>query len=180
MEDVHILRDLFDEKIIRIINVFIKNPEKQFYLSEVSKLSGINVSTTFRTLNKFLEQGFVKTVVIGKVRLYQLERNEKTSALFKFLKKEESSATDEFLNKIKEFPRIKKIIEDSKSDFRANYLIVGDFIPVDRIERMANEIKIKHKFIITFAVISESQFEALRNYGGNKFSNKLVFERKSK
>jgi Fe2+ or Zn2+ uptake regulation protein len=178
MEDIHILRDLFDEKIIRIINVFIKYPEKQFYLSEVSKLSGINISTTFRTLNRFLEQGFVKTIVVGKVRLYQLERNDKTSALLKFLRKEETSATDEFLNKIKEYSRIKKIIEETKTDFRANYLIVGDFIPSERIERIANEIKAKHKFIITFAVISESQFEALKNYGGNKFSNKIIFDKK--
>ena len=82
---MEILNDLFDEKLIKIINIFLDSPEKRFCLTDISNLSRINVSTTFRILNKLVEKKIIKTIIIGKVRIYQLEANDKVFSLRKFV-----------------------------------------------------------------------------------------------
>ncbi|MBD3252415.1 hypothetical protein GF386_01660, partial [Candidatus Pacearchaeota archaeon] len=110
---MEILKDLFDEKILETINLFLDNPEKRFSLTDVSGLTKVNIATTFRILNKLTNKNFIKTILIGKIRVYQLEKNEKTLALTRFLKKDENPLHD-FIAKTTTHPRIKKIILESR------------------------------------------------------------------
>ena len=173
---MEILRDLFDEKIISIINLFLDNPEKRFSLTDIAKLSKVNVATTFRILNKLIEKKFIKTIVIGKIRVYQLEKNEKTLALSKLLKKEETPL-HEFIDKLKEFPRIKKIILDTKGKDNAKVIIVGNFLPVHKIEKITEEIKNQYNFKINFVEISENQYENLKNFQSFDLERKIIWQR---
>ena len=177
MENLNILKDLFDEKVIGIMNIFINNPEKQFYLSELSKLSRINISTTFRILNKLSEQGFLKMVVIGKVKMYQMDGNEKTRALVNFLKKGKEDPLDIFIEKIKTNPRVKIIIQESKTPNEAKILIVGDYLSKEKLQKTAEEIKEKYNFRISFAEIFESQFNDLKNFHNYGFEKKIIWKR---
>jgi cobalamin biosynthesis Co2+ chelatase CbiK len=177
MENLNLLKGLFDEKIINIMGVFIKNPYKQFSLSEVAEKAGINVSTTFRVLNKLSEQGFLKVIMIGKIKIYQLERNDKTYAFTKLIKMDDEDPLEIFIERVKSNPRIKMIILESKSVNEAKVLIVGDYIPKDRIQKISDEIKEKHKFKIIFAEIFESQFEDLKDFQNYGLKNKIVWKR---
>ncbi len=177
-DDIIILKELFDEKIIKIIEVFIKHPEKKFYLSEVAALSGINISTTFRILKKLESQKFIKTTIIGKIRFYQLEKGEKVNALLKFLRKEKEDPFQEFLEKLVEYPSVKKVVLESKGAKEARILVVGDYYPLNRIERIKNEIEKKYGFKIKYVRISEEQFNGLKELGDYSLDKKIIWERK--
>jgi len=172
-----VLRDLFDERIIEIINLFIRNPEKQYSLSEVANTTKINITTTFRILNKLVSKNYVKATVIGKIRVYQLEKNEKTRNLLGFLKKE-GDPLQKFVEEISPHPRIKKIVLESKDGSNAKILMVGDFLPTDKINKLINQIKDKHKFNITFVEISEKQYEGLKNFKNYNLERKIIWDRK--
>lgn len=178
MEKMNILRELFDEKIVRTINLFLKYPEKQFYLTEVSKLSKVNVSTSLRILAKLVSQGFIKTVSIGKVRLYQLEKSEKTHELMRVLKSEDKSPLEEFIEKITESPRVKKIILESRKLNSAKVIIVGDYFSKERINKVCEDIKRKYNFGISFVEISEGQYAGLKNFEAYSLDKKILWERK--
>ena len=178
MDETAILKELFDEKILKVLDALIANPEKKFYLSEISSITGVNISTAFRILNKLIEQQFVKMITMGKIRFYQFNKNEKTLSLLKMLKKEEVPM-QEFIEKIKMHPRVKKVILESSGKKEANVIIVGDFLPQDRISKISDEIKMKYDFKINAVEISEKQFESLRKFGHYEFDNKIIFERKS-
>lgn len=173
---MEILKDLFDEKIIKIINLFLNNPEKKYFLTDVSKLSQVNITTTFRILNKLAEKGFLKTAVIGKVRFYQLDKNEKTKELMKLLRKEEGPI-QKFVDSISFHPRIKKIILESKEDNSAKLIIVGEFLPIEKINKAIEEIKIKQNFKISYVEISESQFIKLKEFKNYNLEEKIIWER---
>jgi hypothetical protein len=158
MQDMEILKDLFDEKIIVVVNLFMENPEKQFYLTEVSNKTKVNVATTFRILNKLVSQGFIKAEVIGKIRLYKLEKGEKVRALMKLLRTEESPV-QEFVDKISVHPRVKKIILEVSENNSAKILVVGDFLPQEKINKVLEEIKNNRNFKIECVEISENQYE---------------------
>ena len=173
---MEILKDLFDEKIIKIIDIFLENPTKRFNLTEIANKSRINVATTSRILTKLIEKRFIKETIIGKIRIYQWARNEKTLALTKLLKKDNSPLQD-FINEVSLHPRIKKIILESKQKENAKLLIVGSFIPTEKINKLCKKIKNKEKFTIHFVEISESQYENLKNFKTYDLENKIIWKR---
>jgi sugar-specific transcriptional regulator TrmB len=177
VENLSVLKDLLDEKVIRIMNLFIDNPSRQLYLSEISNLSKINVSTTFRVLNRLANQGFLKVVLIGKVKMYQLEKNDKTHTLVKFLRKEKDSPLDAFIEKIKVDSSIRSIILESRSPNEAKLLIVGDSIPKEKIQKVVNDIREEYNYKIVFVGIFESQFEELKHFENYDLSKKIVWKR---
>ncbi|OGJ21312.1 hypothetical protein A3K73_05665 [Candidatus Pacearchaeota archaeon RBG_13_36_9] len=175
---MEILKDLFDEKIVRIINLFMENPEKNYFLTDVANLAKVNITTTFRILNKLSEKGFLKTKIIGKVRFYQLDQNEKTKELMNLLKKD-GDPLQKFIETIASHPRSKKIILESKEGNAAKLLVVGDFLPQEKINKLVQEIKDKYNFRINYVEISEAQYIKLREFKNYNLEQKIIWQRKS-
>ena len=171
-----VLKDLFDEKIISVISLFIENPEKKYFLSDVANSTKINITTTFRILNKLVEKSFLKPTIVGKVRLYQLEKNEKTMELMKILKSG-SSPLNEFIEDISVHPRIRKIILESKDKNSAKVLIVGDFLPQEKINKAIEKIKQKDNFKINYVEITEKQFDGLKAFQNYNLEKKIIWKR---
>lgn len=178
MAEISILQDLFDQKIISIINVFLENPEKRFTLSEISLLSKINITTTFRIVNRLLARDFILSNLVGKTKVYTLKKGEKSMFLYKFLKKQ-GDHIEEFLDKLKTHPRVKKIILESRKNDEAKLIVVGDFLPIEKLKAVADEISIKYNFKISFLVIDENQFEDMKRIGIYDLSNKIIWEKKT-
>jgi len=176
---IDVLTGLLDEKVVRIISLFARYPEKRFYLSEVSKLSKVNAASTFRVLNKLVKEEIVSATIIGKVRVYQMSRSERAKSLSQFLKLdsvEEKDPLNLFSKKVGTFPHINKIILDSKTSNSAKLIIVDDFSSKERIERVCEEIYEKHKFRISFVELKPGQFEGLR--GSNMINvSKILFNK---
>jgi len=176
---MNVLKDLFDEKIIEIINLFVENPEKRFFLSDVANQTKVNVTTTLRILQKLSQKGYLKTTTIGKIRFYQLEKNEKSMELLKFLKKDnESNPLQKFIDSISTHPRIRKIILESKKNDSAKILIIGNFIPQEKINKTCEEIKNKDHFKINYVEISEKQYDKLKNFENYNLEKKIIWQKK--
>jgi len=82
---VELLKEIFDEKVIVIISLFLENPKKHFTLTDIAEESGISLATAHRRLNalssvKILNANKKKNS--KKVRSYVLEKGGKVSALF--------------------------------------------------------------------------------------------------
>jgi DNA-binding IclR family transcriptional regulator len=72
---MEILKEIFDNKLVKIITLFVDNPDKKYSLSEIAELSKINITTSYRILNQLISKKIVKLVRIGKAKLYELEKN---------------------------------------------------------------------------------------------------------
>jgi len=185
MQEIDLLKQLFDEKIVKILGVFSKYPDRKFYLTEITKLTKVNVSTTFRILNKLVEKEFIKSMVIGRTRFYQLNNNEKTQKVVKILQfggERATSSSDpinDFIEKIKTVGRVKKVIVKSKDSSHASLILVGDFIPVERVQRIVSEIQTKKKYDIEFVELSQRQFEGLYSLSEFKRVGKVIYEQAS-
>lgn len=173
MVGLKIFKGLFDDKVMRILNIFVKNPEKQYYLSEVSRLSEVNPASTFRILNRLVAQDFLKVVLVGRVRMYQLAKGDKAKTLTELAKKEENKPLDYFISRIKE-KNIEKVIEDSSDNFGAKLMLIGDFENKE-IENICDEIFNKYDFKIEFVKLSREQFELMSKFKSFK-DKKVIWE----
>ncbi len=178
MKKSDVLRELFDEKIIKIINIFIEEPEKHFSLTQTSSISKVNVATTLRILERLVKKEIIEITYMGKSKFYKLKPGEKTIALNRLLKKEEH-ITD-FIEKIKEIPKIKRIILESKTDDGAKVIIVGSPVPSEKVSAIIKEIEEKHHFKIQYVEFSEEQFEGMEKMGLYNLNKKIIWDRDQK
>jgi DNA-binding IclR family transcriptional regulator len=68
---------LIDPKTLRIIRLFLNNPEELYHLQKISKQAQVPLGSTFRLTRKIAQQGLVQTIEVGKLKLYKLDKKEK-------------------------------------------------------------------------------------------------------
>ena len=74
---------IIDSKLLRILNYLTNSRTNLFHIQNISINSKVPIATTFRIVKKLHRLKFLKTTIIGKTKLYSLEKNSKT----KFFKK---------------------------------------------------------------------------------------------
>ena len=82
----NLLLGLIDPKIERILKVFIQNKGQLFHLKKISMLSKVPLTTTFSVVNKLTHLNITTISKIGKLKLYKLAENKKTSFLETIMK----------------------------------------------------------------------------------------------
>lgn len=170
MVNIGILKGLFDDKLVKIMTIFVNHPEKQYYLSEIARLSGVNATSTFRALNKLVAQEFIKANLIGRVRMYQLAKGEKANALSSLIKKDDGGPLDYFVERIKN-TRVDRIFVDSRDLKSAKLILVGTLLSKNA-EKVIEEVQNKYQYNIDFVEISEKQFRDMKKF--NTFKDKKV------
>lgn len=77
------LKGLIDDKIIRVVNAFIKNKDRPMYLREIAKISQVPPATTMRILNKISKEKIIEEIKISKFKFYKYHENKKIEGLLK-------------------------------------------------------------------------------------------------
>ena len=177
MENSQLLQELFDTKILAILKLFFKYSDKQFYLLEVSKESGVSSATTFRIVNKLTELGIIKQIKITKFKLYKLNSNENVEFLQDFIR-EDIQVLKRFINDIKEIDNIEAIILHGKeTSNRANVLIIGNDIDPGKMKTLCTYIKEKYDFTISPLTLTKEQYEQMSQMGLYSGQKKILFKR---
>jgi DNA-binding Lrp family transcriptional regulator len=174
-DTMDILKDLFDEKIIEILNLLVDNPSKTYSLTEISELTSVNVTTTFRIIKKLIEREFLTEIKVSKAKVYQLSKNEKTLALMTLLKKN-TGPLQKFIEELSK-ENITKIILETKENDIAKLLIVSDIKLTEKIKKITESIKNNDHFNIEFVELSEDQYEGLKKFSDYNLEKKIIFNK---
>ena len=70
---------------MRIVGVFIDNPDKEFYLSQINKMTGISLDRTHAYLNFWNGLGVISYRKIGRMKMYKLKKSKLTRAIINLL-----------------------------------------------------------------------------------------------
>jgi hypothetical protein len=176
---IDVLAGLLDEKLIRILSLFLKTPDKTFSLTEVCRLSKVNNATTFRTLNKLVSEELISPIVIGKTRAYQLSTGQRAVSLKKLLRIEDSvDPVAIFAQKITQINKIRKVIIDSKSSNEAKLIIISETSVKEKIKKACEEIEKEHKFKINFVELTPLQYEGLKETSMFDSNKKTIYSSK--
>lgn len=172
-----VLAGLLDDKLIKVISLFMKYPGKKFYLSEISKLSGVNTATTFRILKKLAAQDLISVDVIGKVRVYQLGKSERVKSLSGMLKGSEGKKDllGEFCDKVGALTRVRLILLDSRTHNGARLIIVGDLSSKERIDLIVRDFTENKKFVVSYIELRTAQYDGLKSSRAFDMNKKILF-----
>ena len=133
MQEIELLRELFDKKTLNILNVIINDKSEGMYLGEVSQASEVPKATTFRIVNKLVGIDVLHEIRIKRLKLYKFRRSGRTEFLFQLFKKD-VKVLQIFINQIKEISGVEAIVlhgEEEKD--RANVLLIGNNIDLEEM-----------------------------------------------
>ncbi len=80
-----LLKGIIDDKILKIIQLFMTHPNELYHINKVAEETVIPVSTTFRIMKKLVKLGIIQYRTISKFKVYHLANNDKTKKLKKII-----------------------------------------------------------------------------------------------
>lgn len=177
MQEIEVLKEVFDDKLISVLRLFFQDSSKQFYLKELSGLSAVSLATTHRILRKLVRLGIINEVKISKFRVYQLAENEKTEFLASFIK-QSLKVLELFVDMVKKISNVDMVVLHGKeTDNRANILIIGGGISPDKIKAIATDVREKYNFTISYLTLAHDQYIQMSEMGLYSGKKKVLFER---
>lgn len=178
MQAVDVLKDLFDEKILSILNIIINDKTGGMYLGEISMAAEVPKATTFRIINKLVNSELIEEKKIKKLKLYRFKRSGNSEFLYNIFKKD-VQILKIFIEKVKDLKGLQAILlhgEETKD--RANILLIGGNIDSGKIKETCAKIKEKHNFIISPLTLTAEQYNSMSKMGLYSGKKNILFEKK--
>ena len=177
MQEITLLTELFDRKILAILAVLTNDTSGGLYLREISKYSQVSDASTHRIINKLLELGIVEQEKIKKLKLYKFKKSSKTEFLYKILKKD-VQVINIFIEEVKKHMSIDQIIlYGEETNKRASILLIGDVIHTEKVKEIVGSIQMKYNFLITPTMLNNETYENLSNMGQFLSKKRILFKR---
>jgi DNA-binding transcriptional ArsR family regulator len=177
MEEINVLKGLFDKKILSILDILINdNSEEGLYLREISKKTRVSPASTHRILNKLMDMELVNQIKIKQLKLYKINKNKKTRFLHNLLKKD-IRVINLFVDMIKELDNVESVILHGEEPDRANVLLIGQGIDNAKVKEICGNLQTKHRFTISPLVLVAEQYEQMSKMGLYSGKEKVIWKR---
>ncbi len=168
---------LMDPKTVAVLEVFIKNPTKDYCLNEVTDLSKVPIATTHRILRRLIKQNLVNFDKIKSLRIYKLNESDATSYL-NTLFEDSDAHINEFVELIRGDPNIDSIMQYGKeTKERVNLLVIGRNVDPEPIKANIYNIKEKYGITLNTLVLEQEQYEQMSDMGLYSGKKKTLFVR---
>ena len=178
MQAVDVLKDLFDEKILSILNIIINDKTGGMYLGEISRAAKVPPATTFRILHKLVNSELIEEKKIKKLKLYKFQRSGRSEFLYKMFKKD-VQVLRMFIEQVKKLPQLQYVVlhgEETKD--RANLLLIGEDIDPGKIKEICAKIREEHNFTISPLTLTAEQYDSMSKMGLYSGKKNILFEKK--
>ncbi len=176
MEQVSVLEELFDKKLIAVLKALLKDPKKEYYLQEIVAASNVPPATALRALDKLIKADVLSYRKLSRIKLYKLKENEKVELLASLFK-QDLKIVELFVKKAKEIEGVKTIILHGKeSSSRANILLIGENIDAGIVKSLCAEIKESYNFVISPLALTDEQYYQMSNMGLYSGQKKVLYQ----
>jgi predicted transcriptional regulator len=168
---------LIDSKTVSVLEVFIKNPNKEYCLNEVAEISKIPIATSHRILRKLIKLNLIQFNKIKTLRLYKLNQSEAINYLNALFEDSEAHI-NEFVESIIPDINIQKIIQYGKeAKDRINLLVIGHNIDPEPIKITVFKIKEKYDVVLNTLILEPDQYEQMAEMGLYSGKKNVLFIR---
>lgn len=176
MHTGEVLKSLFDEKKIAVLQYFIYNSGEST-LSEVHEATGIPLATMHRILKELAGKHLLETTKIKHMTLYSMGQGEAAQALANLFY-EHPTPIMEFVNKTRSLPGIQQIIMHGEATSRrANIVLIGEGIDKDKVNEQVANLLEKERFTISHLILDPEQFSMLENMGQFSDQRSILYKK---
>lgn len=164
MNKKKVIETLFDKKVIKILRLFINNPDSEYYLREIARISKVSPASTYRIISSMKDLELLEERRDKHLKTYIL--NQDNAGMFIDLLGDKKSAIQEFAQFIKDVDGVRSCIMHGKEEKdKASILVVGTDIDQEVIRSQTINIKEKYDFNIIFLVLDPVQYDQMLQMG---------------
>ncbi len=164
MSNKEILEGLIDENILKVLKVFINNPDQKFYLRELAKKARVPPATTYRILRKLLKLDLIVESNVKKFKFYGL--HESNADFLVDILADRKNAVQAFVDLIKNDPGISLVVLHGREEkTKANILVIGEDVDQDLVRSAALEVRQKFGFNIIHLTLDPEQYNQMSSMG---------------
>jgi DNA-binding MarR family transcriptional regulator len=164
MDKKKVIESLFDKKIIKILRLFINNPDKTYYLREITRITKVPVTSAHRIIQQLKTLELIEENKDRYLKTYSAIT--KNLELFSGFLEDKKSALKEFSDFMATIKGVNTVIlhgEEEKE--KASVLVVGENLDQTIIREKTSEIKEKYKFNIIYLILEPSQYDQMLSMG---------------
>lgn len=177
MQRIELVRGLLDESKLAILDVLF-NAKEEMYLGEIAKQSKIPVATAFRVVNSLVKLGLIRVNKIKKIKLYSIDKNEKTLFWGNILNRG-VQVLDEFISIVKDIPGLQEIrLHGEELKDRANLLMIGEHLDEAILKKAVADIHEKYNYSISYLPLTFLQYNQMSAMGMYGEKKKVLWVRK--
>ncbi len=177
MKNESLLSELFDKKILKVLNVFFENKDQEFHLREISSTSKVPLASTHRIVKKLADMGLIQYIEIKKFKLLKWSDSDKARKL-ELLFVGRKNPLEFFKDLIKEIEAITTIIlYGTPSRDGADLLIIGNEINANDIKSATTKTKEKFGFTVNTLLLNDEQFDQMNRMGLYPKNKKIIYQR---
>lgn len=164
MDKRKVFETLFDDKIIKILRLFVNNPNEEYYLREISRHTKVSTATTFRIVNTMRDLELLKEQRNKHLKTYSLIAEN--ASFFIEMLEDKRSALQEFSDFVRGVEGVDLAILHGKEEKdRVSVLVVGHEIDSEEIRSKSIELKQKYGFNIILLVLDPEQYDQMVSMG---------------
>lgn len=165
----HILEKLFESPAkVRVLRLFVRNPEDTFSLQDVAKKIQIKRETTRKELGKLVKLGIVRKKSVKGLNLYFANQEFRLLPELQSLIIKDAVASRKYLSaRAKRLGSIKLVVISgvliNNEQARTDMLIVGDGIRKSKLERFLADIESELGRPLRYTVMDSDEFKYRTN-----------------
>jgi predicted transcriptional regulator len=176
LEEIKILEELFDRKIIRVLQTLLRDRSREYYLQEISKEANVPMASTSRILTKLEALDILNVRKISRFKLYKAGENTKVEFLCKLFK-EDRKVLEKFVELVKNIRGLRRVILHGKKEAtRANVLLIGENMDAGDIKGICAEIKDRYGFVISPLSLTYEQYGQMSQMGLYSGTKKVLYD----
>lgn len=176
-DEIIAIKALLDEKMLRILQVFVNNEKEDYYLRELASKSNVPPATTYRIINRLLDLKIIELTKIKKLKIYRIASTPQADFLKKILK-EELDVASLFVNKVKDLQGVSLVVVHGKvNKNKTNILVIGESVSKDSLDAASKEINTEYGHNISALSLTQDQYEQMTSMGLYSGEKKIVFRR---
>lgn len=175
MDRKTVVETLFDKKLIKILRLFVNNPDKEYYLREISRVTKVPLASTHRIIKQIKELDLINEKKDKYLKTYSAI--PKNLDLFSNFLEDKKTALKEFSEFISGVVGVSMVIQHGEEEKeKASILVVGEDMDQNAIRDKTNEIKEKYKFNIIYLFLSPAQYEQMSSMGLYKGRKLILYK----
>ncbi|PLW79286.1 hypothetical protein C0585_08405 [Candidatus Woesearchaeota archaeon] len=159
-EELQALRSIIDEKTLSILET-LANEDGELYLRELAVKAKVPPATTHRIIQKLLDLKIIEKTEIKNLKIYKLSTTKQADFLKKILYSK-VNPLDMFLTKLKQVSGVDLAVLHAKAQKSSAFvLVVGDELPIIKINDLSEAIEKEHGFKIKILPLQHDQYDML-------------------
>jgi len=168
---------LVDKKLLGVLEVFFENPKEKFYLKQISNVTGVSNTSTYRIVKRLCKMGILREEIVGPTKLYLISEKKEVIMLSELFKPKKSinQMIKEQFSIVQGIDYI--VMYGKAQNGKATVFLIGPTPNNKEIESAKDKIEKTSGVLINYITLTDVQFNQMSRLGLYPEEKRIIWKK---